>query len=57
MIFPFVWHLLPGPLVVRIILLVITLSAIVWLCFAEVFPWLADNVLPQPDAAVGNGNQ
>jgi hypothetical protein len=48
-----IWRLLVGPLPLRVFQAVVLVAAVVWLCFAVVFPWLADSVLPQPDGAVG----
>jgi hypothetical protein len=52
-IFPLVWRLLPGPLVVRLVLLTVLVLGLVCLCFGVVFPWVAAELLPPPDAAVG----
>jgi hypothetical protein len=50
MIFPAIWALLPGPRIVRMAVLAVILVVAVWSCFVFVFPWLSEEVLPQPDA-------
>ncbi|WP_430868026.1 hypothetical protein [Demequina aurantiaca] len=41
MIFPAVWRILPGPTLVKALLLVILIGAIVWALFEFVFPWVS----------------
>lgn len=53
MIFPLVWRLLPGPRALKVIELIVLLLLIVYVLFTWVFPWLANDVLPQPDGTVG----
>ncbi len=36
------WRALPGPWWVRVLILLILASAVVWLCFGWVFPWLSE---------------
>ena len=57
MIFPLVWRILPGPRAPKVIELIVLLLLIVYVLFTWVFPWLANDVLPQPDGTVsGNGS-
>lgn len=41
MIFPYVWRVLPGPLLVKLFVLILMLLAIVWVLFQFVFPWVS----------------
>ncbi|WP_395885314.1 hypothetical protein [Curtobacterium pusillum] len=52
MIFPFVWRILPGPVVVKVLLLLVLLAAVVYALFTWVFPWIAADILPPPDGTV-----
>ncbi|WP_156160719.1 hypothetical protein [Demequina soli] len=40
MIFPFVWRLMPGPVWLRVLLLLMLIAAIVAVLFQWVFPWV-----------------
>ena len=52
MIFPFVWRVLPGPAVLKVVELLVLLAAIVFVLFTWVFPWIASDILPPPDGTV-----
>ncbi|MGN7190313.1 MULTISPECIES: hypothetical protein [unclassified Curtobacterium] len=52
MIFPFVWRVLPGPVVLKVLELLVLLAAVVWVLFTFVFPWIAADILPPPDGTV-----
>ncbi|WP_156165464.1 hypothetical protein [Demequina rhizosphaerae] len=41
MIFPFVWRLLPGPVWLRVALLLVLIAAIVAVLFQWVYPWFS----------------
>lgn len=45
------WRALPGPVLVRILILVALAALVVAVCFRWVFPWVAD-LLPLNDAPV-----
>jgi len=51
-IFPFVWRVLPGPVVLKVLELLVLLAAVVWVLFTFVFPWIAADILPPPDGTV-----
>lgn len=46
------WRVLPGPVWVRVILLVLLAAAVVFACFQWVFPQIAD-YMPFNDQTVG----
>ena len=41
MIFPWVWRVLPGPAWVRLVLLLLVITAVVGVLFQWVFPWFS----------------
>lgn len=41
MIFPWMWRALPGPAVVKAMLLLVILGALVFVLFEYVFPWVS----------------
>lgn len=41
MIFPWVWRTLPGPVWLRVLLLLVLIAAIVVALFEWVFPWVS----------------
>ncbi|MBV0896173.1 hypothetical protein [Microbacterium sp. NC79] len=45
------WRALPGPAIIRILILLIGAAAIVYGLFYFVFPWVAE-ILPQPDSTI-----
>lgn len=52
MIFPFVWRILPGPVVLKVLELLVLIAAVVWVLFTFVYPWIASDILPPPDGTV-----
>ncbi|WP_202106936.1 hypothetical protein [Agromyces seonyuensis] len=40
------WHVLPGPIWVKIILLLVLVAVVVWALFTWVFPWVDGIVNP-----------
>jgi hypothetical protein len=51
-IFPFVWRVLPGPTVLKVIELLLLLAVVVFALFTWVFPFIAADILPPPDGTV-----
>ena len=49
------WRALPGPLAVRLLLVLLLLLAVVALLFLVVFPWV-EELLPYNDVNVGAGS-
>ncbi|MBX9719152.1 MAG: hypothetical protein K2X36_09980 [Microbacteriaceae bacterium] len=47
------WRILPGPVWVRILIVIVLVVAVLALLIEWVFPWVADTLLPQ-DSTVGN---
>ena len=45
------WRILPGPVWVRVIILVVAAAAMLYLCISWVFPWVQE-IFPQPDVTV-----
>lgn len=45
------WRALPGPVWIRLIILLAVVAAIVYGLFFYVFPWVA-SMMPQPDTTV-----
>jgi len=50
-VYAWLWHRLPGPLPVRLLLAAVLLAAAVYLLFTVVFPW-AEHALPFLDVTV-----
>ncbi|MCG7285998.1 hypothetical protein MHY85_08425 [Cellulomonas sp. ACRRI] len=48
------WRHLPGPALVRVLVLLVLAVAVLAACFAWVFPWLAP-YMPFNDTTVGEG--
>lgn len=46
-----IWNKLPGPVVVKLLLVLIVVAAIVAVLFQWVFPWV-DTVLPLQDVTI-----
>lgn len=46
------WHVLPGPWWVRLVILLALVSAAVYGLFVWVFPWVSEIITPQ-DATIG----
>lgn len=46
------WRALPGPALIRILILLIGAAAIAYALFFFVFPWAAATILPQPDSTI-----
>lgn len=46
------WRVLPGPVVVRILILLVLVAAILLALVTWVFPWVEAAILPPPDATV-----
>lgn len=46
------WHVLPGPWWVRLLIVLILVAAVVYSLFYWVFPWVSETFLPQ-DATLG----
>ncbi|MDN4480532.1 hypothetical protein [Demequina muriae] len=42
MISTMIWNALPGPVVVRVLLLLLVLAAVVFVLFEYVFPWASE---------------
>lgn len=45
------WRILPGPVWVRVIILIVLLAAVLYVLFTFVFPW-AQTLIPVPDATI-----
>jgi hypothetical protein len=41
MMYGLLWNMLPGPVWVRILIVLILFVAAVWVCFEWVFPWFS----------------
>lgn len=41
------WRVLPGPVWVRVLILVVLICAVLAACIAWVFPWMQEFVFPQ----------
>ncbi len=41
MIFPALWHALPGPVWARLVVLLVASALVVWVLFEFVFPWVS----------------
>ena len=50
------WRLLPGPVVVKVILLVLLAAAVIAACALWLFPWI-DGTFFVPDSTVGGDPQ
>lgn len=46
------WHVLPGPVWVRILILLLVLAAVLYGLFWYVFPWASQLITPQ-DSTIG----
>jgi len=46
------WHILPGPAWVRVLILVVLAAAVLYGLFFFVFPWVSQFVTPQ-DSTIG----
>lgn len=46
------WHVLPGPWWVRVLILLLLVAVVVWALFTYTFPWISQMITPQ-DGAVG----
>lgn len=46
------WHVLPGPVWVRILILLLVLAAVLYGLFWYVFPWVSQLITPQ-DSTIG----
>lgn len=55
MIYPWIWRHLPGPIGVRLVLVLVLLLAVVAVCFGLVFPRI-ERGLPWLAVTVGNGD-
>jgi hypothetical protein len=56
-VYGWLWDHLPGPIVARLAVVLLVAAAVIVVCFAWVFPWVAtklpvDNFDQQPGAAV-----
>jgi hypothetical protein len=47
------WRVLPGPIWLRILLLLVLLAAVLFVLAEWVFPWV-QSLMPNPDGTVGN---
>lgn len=45
------WRVLPGPVVIKLLILLALIAAVLYLLFAFVFPW-AQTLIPVPDATL-----
>lgn len=45
------WRILPGPVWLRIIILLVLLAAVLYLLFTTVFPWV-QSLIPVPEATI-----
>ena len=46
------WRALPGPAVIRLLILLIAVAAIIYGLFYFVFPWVSTTLLPTLDTTV-----
>lgn len=46
------WHILPGPVWVRIVILLVLLAAVLFVLAFWVFPWIDDLTAPVQDVTV-----
>jgi hypothetical protein len=58
-VYGWIWDHLPGPTAARLVLVVLLVAALIVVCFAWVFPWVAtklpvDNFDQQPGAAAAD---
>ncbi len=44
MISSWIWNVLPGPALVRILLLLVVIAAVVLVLFEYVFPWISETL-------------
>ncbi|WP_394280072.1 hypothetical protein [Microbacterium sp.] len=49
------WRVLPGPWWVRVLILLILLTAVLYLLYFHVFPWVFTFVNPAEDSTIGSG--
>lgn len=49
------WRVLPGPVWLRIVILIVLLAAVLWCLDQWVFPWVESIVTPYEDVTVGGG--
>ena len=52
--YAWLWRHLPGPAVVRVLVLLVLAVAVIAVCFTWVFPWIAP-FMPFNDTTVGEG--
>ncbi|MCW4457404.1 hypothetical protein [Microbacterium sp. MPKO10] len=45
------WRALPGPVIVKLIILLVLIAAVLYALFAFVFPWV-QTLIPVPDATI-----
>ena len=45
------WRALPGPVWVRLLIMIVLVAVVLWALFAYVFPWV-QTLIPVPDATI-----
>ncbi|WP_347755193.1 hypothetical protein [Agrococcus sp. ProA11] len=50
-----IWHALPGPWPVRLVVVLALAAAVVLLLVFHVYPWIMQEWFPTPDPALGAG--